>query len=338
MDLGARVQGRSGPGRDSPSRVLPLMQPAHSRSPLAGYSAVVLTYRRVRSLARVIDSLLRQTQPPSLLVVVDNDPDQSAAVVARELAQTCGIAIEYTSTRENLGPAGGWALGVEAARAHPLRGDWVGVFDDDDPIDSPDALATLMATATTAAPNVAAVGLRGAKLHRWHARLVRTEPAAGCDAEVDYLASNGAPLYRWDAIAAVGFFDPVLFFGFEDLELGLRLNAAGWRCLVVAPPVPVDISGTETRTCRRRVLQVPSPSGVCRRHLGWMPVAVVVLRSVGLGSLRLHGGPVLWRVPALESAERSMLLVGAWVDGDSRDHKPAEVASTTVSGPALSRW
>ena len=37
---------------------------------------------------------------------------------------------------------------------------------------------------------------------------------------VDYLAGNGAPLYRWRAIGTCGGFDAGLFFGFEDLDLG----------------------------------------------------------------------------------------------------------------------
>lgn len=253
-----------------------------------GYSAVVLTYRRVESLTKVVRSLLRQTEAPSLVVVVDNDPSRSAARVSQQLREQSDIVIEYVSVGENLGPAGGWQRGVAAAREHALRGGWVGIFDDDDPIAADTALHDLMCAARTADPRVAAIGLRGARLDRRRARLLRVVPPLGRAVEVDYLASNGAPLYRWEAVDAEGFFDSSLFFGFEDLDLGLRLKRAGWLCLALSPEAPIHIPetggwGTPWREYyKSRALVV-----VCRRNLGWLQLAAVLVRSVGLGSVRL---------------------------------------------------
>ncbi|MTD42883.1 glycosyltransferase [Conexibacter sp. W3-3-2] len=45
-----------------------------------------------------------------------------------------------------------------------------------------------------------------------------------------FSACAGAALYRRDAVLAVGGFDERLFSYLEDVELGLRLALAGWRC------------------------------------------------------------------------------------------------------------
>ena len=44
-------------------------------------------------------------------------------------------------------------------------------------------------------------------------------------------ACAGAALYRRSAVVGVGGFDERLFIYLEDVELGLRLRQAGWRCL-----------------------------------------------------------------------------------------------------------
>jgi GT2 family glycosyltransferase len=45
-----------------------------------------------------------------------------------------------------------------------------------------------------------------------------------------FSACAGAALYRRDAVLAVGGFDERLFSYLEDVDLGLRLRLAGWRC------------------------------------------------------------------------------------------------------------
>ena len=50
---------------------------------------------------------------------------------------------------------------------------------------------------------------------------------------VDYIGSGQLPLYWVRAVRAVGVFRPELFFGFEELEYGLRLRAAGGALYVV---------------------------------------------------------------------------------------------------------
>jgi rhamnopyranosyl-N-acetylglucosaminyl-diphospho-decaprenol beta-1,3/1,4-galactofuranosyltransferase len=184
-----------------------------------GYSAAIVTFRREGELARVLDGLVAQAAAPGLVVVADNDPDRSAEDVVASFAADADVEVVYLPVGRNLGPAGGWAAAAALAASHPARGKWFAVFDDDDPIAHPDVMLRLIRRATAAPPEVAAVGLRGATLRRWSATLRRAPELPGSPARADYLASGGAPLYRWSAIEDVGFFDPDLFFGFEDLDL-----------------------------------------------------------------------------------------------------------------------
>ena len=91
----------------------------------------------------VLDALVHQTHPPTLIVVADNDPDESARSIVSNADDTT-VPISYVPVGANLGPAGGWAAAVEFAQNQPNRGSWIGIFDDDDPLDDPDVMRLLL--------------------------------------------------------------------------------------------------------------------------------------------------------------------------------------------------
>jgi GT2 family glycosyltransferase len=253
------------------------------------YSAAVVTYRRAASLRDVLLSISGQVPPPRLTVVADNDPERSAECVVEELRDGWPGRIEYVPVGENLGPAGGWAEAVARAQRLPQsRGDYVLVVDDDDLLGSPHLVRALLEVAERSGPTVAGVGLRGARLNRPKALLERVEPPEGSSGPVDYLASNGAPLYRWAAVDKVGFFERDLFFGFEDLDLGMRLARAGWTLKVAPlPSLHVVADTSPNRTAWREYYKNRSLLWILRRHVGVRAVAVALLRSTTLGGARL---------------------------------------------------
>lgn len=253
------------------------------------YSAAVVTYRRVESLREVLLSIAAQVPPPRLTVVADNDPKRSAESLVMGLRDDWSGEIRYLPVGENLGPAGGWAEAVAAAQLVPeARGDYVLVVDDDDLLGSPHLVRELLEVAERSGPAVAGVGLRGAHLNRATALLERVEPPEGSSRSVDYLASNGAPLYRWTAIDEVGFFEPDLFFGFEDLDLGMRFARAGWTLEVAPlPSLHVVADTSPNRTAWREYYKNRSLLWILRRHAGTRAVAIALLRSTILGGARL---------------------------------------------------
>ncbi len=192
-------------------------------------AAFVITYRRPAILARTLRTLLTQSRPPDHLLVVDNDPGESARSAALALGHQ-GIA--YHPLGDNLGPAGAAAFGL----GHLVREghDWIYWGDDDDPPKTPDTLARLMATLGQAEGEdlggVAAVGARW----DWRRGELRRLPDAALRGvvEVDAIGGGQQLILRRPAVQQVGLPDPRLFFGLEEFEYCLRIRQAGFRLLV----------------------------------------------------------------------------------------------------------
>lgn len=253
------------------------------------YAAAVVTFRRLESLRLVLESIAAQVPAPRLTVVADNDPDRSAQPLIDEMRQEWPGVLQYVAVGANLGPAGGWARAVAEAQRQPAeRGEWLLIVDDDDPLESTRVVQTLLDDAGRQPDRVAGIGLRGARLLRARGLLQRVEPPEGESAAVDYLASNGSPIYRWRAIDDVGFFEPSLFFGFEDLDIGLRMGDAGWQLRVAPhPSLQVVPDTSPTRSAWREYYKNRSLMWILSRRVGPAAVASTLMRSTVLGSARL---------------------------------------------------
>jgi glycosyltransferase involved in cell wall biosynthesis len=203
--------------------------------------AVMVTFQRPVTARQTIESVLAQTRPPDgVVVVIDNESSDVVASWAHELG------IRYLKA-DNAGPAGGIALGMREILGDAADGDLVLLVDDDDPPPFPTAVESLERALLDARRDdrtVGGIGLAGA---RFDARLGRIRRVLDDQLEertdVDYIGGNQLPIYLVDAIRAVGVFDEKLFFGFEELEFGLRLRRGGWRLLV---------PGSITRGLRQR--------------------------------------------------------------------------------------
>lgn len=197
-----------------------------------GLCGVLVTFRRPKELSVMLERLAEQSRPLDLLVVVDNSPgEETRRIVGRRGEQ--GHRIRYVPAPDNLGFAGGIAMGMQEAMEAARDGDWIVVLDDDDPPPSPTTLADLLQFAEEARsrdPRTAAVGLTGARFDFGRGRLLRLHDhelhgAVG----VDYIGGGQFPLYLAGVLREVGPFLGTLFFAYEDLEYGLRLRKAGYR-------------------------------------------------------------------------------------------------------------
>lgn len=218
--------------------------PAIRRGSRPAMHGVLVTFRRPGAIAIMLDRLAAQQRPLDTLVVVDNDPAESARPSVEGLAGAGddavagapGPSITYLAAGANLGPAGGIALGMRAVLRHASDDDWVVSLDDDDPPGWPDLLARLEAVGDRVRagdPRVGAVGMVGGRFSARRARAVRVPDGELTGAvPVDWIAGNQFPVYSVAALRAVGVFDERLFFGFEELDYGLRLGAAGYNVYV----------------------------------------------------------------------------------------------------------
>jgi glycosyltransferase involved in cell wall biosynthesis len=190
---------------------------------------ILVTFRRPSALSASLDALALQDQQLERLVVVDNAPSrQTRSIVAQYSA---GYA-EYLPAPSNGGPAGGVALGMEQLLTTAEDNDWFLLLDDDDPLTPSRAVRKLASFAREMAgkdPKVAGVGLVGARFD-WQRGIIQriADRELSGPVGVDYIGGGQGPLYRAAAIRSVGPFLSKLFFGYDDLEFGLRLRSRGY--------------------------------------------------------------------------------------------------------------
>lgn len=101
-------------------------------------AAVIVTFNRAEKLAKVLDSLDRQTRRPDRIYVVDNaSTDETRDLMARRVRDD----IVHLRLAENIGGAGGFNTGMKAAYADGFDLMWIS---DDDAYPHEDALEKLI--------------------------------------------------------------------------------------------------------------------------------------------------------------------------------------------------
>lgn len=159
--------------------------------------AVTLTYRRHQLLRGTVSAIQAQSRPPDRVLVIDNGEEAVEALKDFE-------NVEILSTGENVGPAGGYAFGFEAALARGADKIWAV---DDDTVPEPSCLAHLL-DATDGLDTV-----------------VPLQRKPGFDQ--GFPPSWNGPLLDAEAVRRVGPPRSDLFFWAEDSEFFLRLARAG---------------------------------------------------------------------------------------------------------------
>jgi GT2 family glycosyltransferase len=193
--------------------------------------AVLVTYQRPHLLPVAFERLAAQERRPDALVLVDNDPRGGARSTVRRVSMP-DTDIEYLNPGDNTGPAGGFALGMQRLLGGMGDEDVILLLDDNDPLPPFDVIRaqlTFLDRLVESEPAIAGVGLRGASFD-WRTGRTRGIPESDRrnSVRVDHLHGGGYPMYRVGAVRRVGAFSAPLFFGFEELEYGLRLTTNGY--------------------------------------------------------------------------------------------------------------
>src|SRR5581483_5888452 len=184
-----------------------------------------------RTLARI----LTQTMPLCLLVVVNVEADAETRDVVGSWS-TRRSEVEYLPVADNVGPAGGVHIGIETLLRRRPDMDFIVLFEDDDPPPDDESLARLVGHLERQEPaeRVGGVGFQGARFS-WRSAVLHQPPLSEEGyADVDYLGGGAMPVFRRVLLEEVGTYDPTFFFGFEELEFGLRARSAGWRLHIIA--------------------------------------------------------------------------------------------------------
>ncbi len=196
-------------------------------------AAVVVTYDRPELLRRAVMALHRQSRRLDDIIVVDNGRTHDAERLFSRTFQ----GVTYLRMSENLGPAGGFAAGMQYA--HERGHTWIWLFNDDSEPARGALAACLRAVETS---GVAPIGMlcplgqsdedseQIVTAITWHGRPIPLAPrttSAGIT-EVDGVTFNGALVSR-AAIDSIGYPRADYFMMFEEWEYCLRMREAGFR-------------------------------------------------------------------------------------------------------------
>jgi GT2 family glycosyltransferase len=192
-------------------------------------TAVIVSYADPAATRAAVASLLTQTRRPGEILVVENHSD-GGAVRALE-----GLDVRLLRPERNLGFAP--AVNLAAAEA---SGEWLLLLNPD-AIAAPDCVERLLAAGVP--PDVAVVGAQvllpdGERVNggdnpvhltglSWAGRYL--EPREEGPARDTLVVSGAALMVRRDVFRALRGFPPGFFLYQEDVDLGWRANAAGWR-------------------------------------------------------------------------------------------------------------
>jgi N-acetylglucosaminyl-diphospho-decaprenol L-rhamnosyltransferase len=201
---------------------------------MARADVVVPTWNGRGLLERCLPTLVEQPGVARLVVVDNGSTDGTAAMLAERFP-----TVEVVALAENRGFARAVNAGIAAGGAEHV------VLVNNDVECDPGFVAALsgalardpgagMAAGLLLTPGRKRVDSYGVELDRTLAAFPRFAgvpwPAALHERSLA-LPSGGAAAYRRAALAAAGGFDEALFAYMEDVDLGLRLAAAGWRCV-----------------------------------------------------------------------------------------------------------
>ena len=224
-------------------------------------SVVIVTFNGRERLTRALASLETQTRVPDEVIVVDNaSTDGTLEVLAEQFPK----AIVSTHT-ENLGFGRAVNAGVAVATGDVL------VFINNDVVCEPEFITGITEPLHDSTVGmVAGVLLQEADPGRIDTaglvldRTLRSWDYLGnCDVTVlDGLETpplgpcGGAGAYRTEAFLGVGGFDETFFAYWEDVDLAVRLNAAGWRCAIAPKARAIHAHGATTGAMSPRMREL----------------------------------------------------------------------------------
>jgi GT2 family glycosyltransferase len=290
-------------------------------------AVVVVTYNRAALLTRMLAGLAALDRAPDAVIVVDNaSTDHTAAV----LDGVQDLPLQVVRPEENLGGAGGFHLGVQAAHEQGYDRIWLL---DDDVIPAPDCLTVLLAVddeladclmvvrEDTSGRLVEKAALRFDLRNPFHLKpktamvetTYGTRAAMPALVELENIPFEGF-LVRRRVVDAIGLPDPSFFIFYDDVDYALRARRAGFRIFAVRDAVLVrqldfdqqhDLAGWKGYYMYRNLFTVHLRYGENRlvRAKPWLITAGVVALSPVRGG-RAEAGNVRRALKDARAARR----------------------------------
>jgi rhamnopyranosyl-N-acetylglucosaminyl-diphospho-decaprenol beta-1,3/1,4-galactofuranosyltransferase len=215
-------------------------------------AVVVVTYNRAALLTRMLAGLAALDRRPDRVIVVDNASTDHTATV---LDAVHDLPLQVIRPEENLGGAGGFHLGVQAAQEQGYDRIWLL---DDDVVPAPDCLSVLLAVDDHLSDCLMVVreDLQGRLVEKAALRFdlrnpLRIKPKTAM-VETTYGTRAAMPalvelenipfegfLVRRRVVEAIGLPDPTFFIFYDDVDFALRARRAGFHIYAVRDAVLV---------------------------------------------------------------------------------------------------
>jgi N-acetylglucosaminyl-diphospho-decaprenol L-rhamnosyltransferase len=275
-------------------------------------------------LVPVLRALAEQTRPVDVVLVDNGSSDDSVELARRE-----GPDVEVVELGENLGFGRAINRAVGERRGDPV------ILLNNDAVPEPRFVEALLDGLGAGVDSVAGVLVQERAPNRIDSAGVvadRTlmgfdylhgEPLAAAATAADPLGpTGGAALYRRPAFEAVGGFDERIFLYYEDLDLALRMAAAGGRCRL-AP---------EARAVHAYSASLGAGSAGKYAHTGWSRGYMLrrygVMRSprLALRAIACEATICAGQLLADRTAAGLRGRLRGWRDGDGLERRDAEHA------------
>jgi GT2 family glycosyltransferase len=274
--------------------------------PAARVAVVVLNHNGADDTIACLRSLSDLDAAPGRIQIVDNASTDDSVDRIRTALPEIDLSINATNL--------GFGAGLNPALERLLAGgwSWIWLLNNDATV-RPDTLDRLLARAgrradtgavgariVDAAPPHALQSLGGGTVGWWrgNSRHLR-KPIAGT--RLDYL-TGASLLLRGRALREIGLFDPRFFLYWEDVDLCLRLRAAGWHLTVADDAVVRHRLSAATGAVSAEKDALINASGVrfFRKHGrlgGWLPIVLGVAGRISRRALRgdLAAVRAVWR-------------------------------------------
>lgn len=322
------------PRASSPETRSPDNTPKPLRAPLV--VSVVVNFQGVADTTRCVESLLASNYPAHRVVVVDNgSKDTDADLIEGRF----GGRIELIRVSENLGYGGGantgirWAIGQQA--------EYVWILNNDTIIraDAIDNLVNAMETNRwlgASSPEIEAPIGPEAPTGIWYAGGVVNLSRAEVHHELRTLgrapgvASTGfitgcAMFLRCEALTTPNVFWERLFLYWEDVDLSLRLQSAGWGLGVVPSSRITHFAHSSMHSHIADRYSVRNAILVARRH-GSLRVVTHAVASLAVRIARGWGSSLLRR-RSMPLAQTRGLLAGIALALRWTLRRPADIVS-----------
>ena len=205
-------------------------------------AVVIVTFNRADLLTRMLDGLAAQTRLPDAVFVVDNASTDHTREILAARREHPELPLQVTHTKENLGGAGGFRLGVRLAYGAAHDRIWLV---DDDVVPAPDCLEVLLAEDE---PCLAAIreDLSGRLVEKAAIEFdlrnplaIRPKRTSVDDAYVDRKdlpdrvelenVSFEGFMFRREVVDTIGLPDASYFIFYDDVDFAVRARRAGYR-------------------------------------------------------------------------------------------------------------